>query len=251
MASINFISGNILKADLVRGGNLAFSSNTSSNLLYFDNVNNLIGIKTNAPTSDFQINGVLAVGNVSISNVGNVNGGNVWINNINDPIQNQDVATKKYVDSSAGNITTAGNLTFSNTTISTSLITGNITLKPTGTALTIIDTTTGLVVPVGNTAQQPGSPAQGTVRFNTDYLRLEVYDGAEWDSVAAGVTNETFYGNGVQTNFTMSRSSTTAATLVMLNGVVQLPTTAYIVTGNLLSFTQAPTVSDTIDVRFL
>jgi hypothetical protein len=40
----------------------------------------------------------------------------------------------------------------------------------------------------------------------------------------------------------------------MLNGVVQLPVTAYNVTGaggNVLNFTEAPAISDIIDIRFL
>jgi hypothetical protein len=42
--------------------------------------------------------------------------------------------------------------------------------------------------------------------------------------------------------------------LIMLNGVVQLPTTAYSVSpspGNTLIFTEAPVSTDVIDVRYL
>jgi hypothetical protein len=49
----------------------------------------------------------------------------------------------------------------------------------------------------------------------------------------------------------LDRDSTTAATLIMLNGIVQLPTTAYSVSGNTLTFTQAPETNDIIDIRFL
>jgi hypothetical protein len=52
----------------------------------------------------------------------------------------------------------------------------------------------------------------------------------------------------------LARKSTTGSTLVMLNGVVQLPNASYIVTGannNILTFNEAPAVSDVIDVRFL
>lgn len=163
--------------------------------------------------------------------------------------------------SAAGNITASnfsgtgnvslGNLTVSNTTISTSLANGNITLTPTGTAVAIIDTTTGLVLPVGNTTQRPNPASTGTVRFNTDITRIEVYDGSAWEDIAANVTNQTLNGDGSTTVFTLDRDSTTAATLVMINGLVQLPTTAYSVSGNSLTFTQAPIVTDTIDIRFL
>jgi hypothetical protein len=149
----------------------------------------------------------------------------------------------------AGNI---GNLSIANTTITTDGTISDITIEPINTGLAIIDTTTGLVLPVGNTDQRPSPGTTGTLRFNTDYTRIEYYDGAEWDIVAGGVTNETFNGDGSTTTFTLARKSTTGSTLVMLNGVVQLPVSAYSVnSGNSLVFTEAPAISDVVDVRFL
>lgn len=250
--SINLISGNILNANLVRGSNLAISSSTSgANLIFFDMSTGRVGIRTNAPAETLDVAGVLRVGNVEISNVGNIDAGNVYINNLSDPTQAQDAATKFYVDSMSGNISNIGNLTISNTTISTGLATGNITLAPTGGATVIVDATSGLVLPVGNTAQRPSPATTGTVRFNTGSGRIEVYDGSGWEDVVANVTNQTLNGDNSTLVFALDRDSTTAATLVMLNGVVQLPATAYSVAGNTLTFTQAPAVSDTIDIRFL
>ena len=40
--------------------------------------------------------------------------------------------------------------------------------------------TDGIVIPSGTTAQRPGSPATGTVRFNTDDSRFEGYNGSAW-----------------------------------------------------------------------
>ncbi len=250
--SINLISGNILNANLVRGANLAISSSSAgANLIFIDTVNGRVGVRTNAPAQTLDVAGVLRVGNVTISNVGNIDAGNVYIKNLLDPVANADAATKFYVDSITGNITAnLGNITIANTTISPTVTPGNITLQTTGNSTVIIDTTSGLVLPVGNTAQRP-TGVTGTVRFNTDSDRAEIYDGTEWDSLTGNVTAQLVNGDGSTLVFVLDRSSTTAATLVIINGVVQMPTTAYSVSGNTLTFTQAPEISDAVDIRFL
>ena len=151
--SINLISGNILNANLVRGANLAISSSSAgANLIFIDTVNGRVGVRTNAPAQALDVAGVLKVGNVTISNVGNINAGNVNINNLLSPVANADAATKFYVDTVTGNITAnLGNITIANTTISPTVTPGNITLKTTANSTVIIDTTSGLVLPVGNT----------------------------------------------------------------------------------------------------
>lgn len=243
--AINYISGNILANTLTRGYDLSIGSVLDGNLIYVDVNNNRIGVRTASPQDELDIAGVLRVGNVTISNIGNINAGSTYINNLLNPVQPQDAVTKQYVDSGLGN------LTFSNTTISTSLAVGNITLRPTGNATAIISTTSGLVLPVGNTSQRPSPASTGTARFNSDSNRVEIYDGSGWEDVAANVTNQTLYGDGSTTVFLLNYSTTTASALVMVNGIVQLPVTAYSVSGNTLTFQQAPTISDVVDVRFL
>lgn len=244
--AINRISGNILQDNLQRGANLAIQGN----LVFFDVVNNRVGILTETPQEEFEVAGNFRVGNVIVYQVGNVDVGNVWINNLQNPIANNDAATKSYVDQNIGNIQ-LGNFSFSNTTISTTISPGNITLAPTGNSEVVIDTTTGLVIPVGNTVQRPISPVTGTLRWNTDLSRPEIYDGTEWDQIASDVSAQLITPDGVSVSYNLNRTTTSAAVLVITNGIVQTPTVAYTVAGNVLTFSEAPLSSDIIDVRFL
>ena len=140
---ISFVSGSMLNEDLTRTTDLAFNGN----LLYLDVNSNRVGINTLAPGASLEVVGNILVGNITIPNIGNVSLANVNINNLADPVQDQDAATKKYVLDNIGNIATAGNLTFSNTTISTNLANGNITLSATGNQLVIVGGTAGFVIP--------------------------------------------------------------------------------------------------------
>jgi hypothetical protein len=111
-----------------------------------------------------------------------------------------------------------------------------------------------LIIPVGNTAQQPGSGTTGTIRFNNETGFLEVYDGSEWDNVGTGtVTNQVIIPDGVANSFTLNQSATAASILVSINGLVQIPgaSYSYTVSGTTLTLADVPLTTDIIDVRFL
>lgn len=126
-----------------------------------------------------------------------------------------------------------------------------------GAKLTI-NSTDSMILPTGTSAQRPGSAGgtdtEGMFRYSTTVSAPEFYDGSSWNPLITQftiITDENFNGDDVTTNFTMSGTSTTAATIVSINGVIQIPTIAYSVTGTTLSFTEAPATGDLIDVRRL
>jgi hypothetical protein len=112
-----------------------------------------------------------------------------------------------------------------------------------------------ILMPVGNTAQRPATGVTGQFRFNTTVNSLEIYDNSAWTSVGQPdftlITDQQFNGTGSQTVFTLTGNATTAGTIVSINGVQQIPVTAYAVSGVTLTFTEAPEVGDLIDVRVL
>ena len=125
-------------------------------------------------------------------------------------------------------------------------IVGNVSLQ--------INGTDSIIIPTGAQSARPSNAQQGMLRFNTNNNQLEFYTGTTWSGTGTSFTvivADQFTGDGSQTNFTLSQASTTASTIVSINGVIQLPTTAYSVSGSTLTFTEAPLSTDIIDARSL
>jgi hypothetical protein len=92
---------------------------------------------------------------------------------------------------------------------------------------------------------------------------MEFYDGTQWQvsgSTFTVISGRQFSGNvaggfgnvdGTNTTFTLQATTTTASTIVSINGVMQFPTLAYSVTGDQLTFTEPPAPNDVIDARIL
>jgi hypothetical protein len=286
-------TGNVTAGNLSTAGNVYatnFIGNISGNLnapggnteVIFNDAG--MANATAGFTFDKTSNAVAVIGNITAGNIltlgsggditltgGNITGANVITANavsVTGNITSGNIAIGGLITATgnviAGNLLSNGeiqavtanlaNLRLANTTITTDSTIGNIVLEPTSTGVVYINTTTGLIIPVGNTLQRPAPATQGTVRFNTTTSRVEVYDGSEWDTIVGGVTNQILYGNNVATTFTLDRSTTTAAVLVILNGITQVPTQSYNMSPNPsvnLVFSEAPETGDVIDIRFL
>jgi hypothetical protein len=130
---------------------------------------------------------------------------------------------------------------------------GNAT-QTTG-AIVAFNDPTSILMPVGNTGQRPGTGVLGMLRFNSTDDNLEIYSTAGWEAVGVPVftviADEQFNGDGSTLVYTLGSSQTTASCIVSINGVVQIPTIAYSVSGTTLTFTEAPEPGDLIDVRQL
>jgi hypothetical protein len=123
-----------------------------------------------------------------------------------------------------------------------------------------INSTDSMLLPIGTSGQRPGlvgfSDIAGMIRYNSIANDIEYYNGTSWiagqGSSITVVTDQQFNGDGSTVNYTLSRESTTNATVVTLNGVVQIPTLAYsvsVIDNVTLTFTEAPAVDDLIDIR--
>jgi len=256
--AVSKIKGQILSDNLQRSGvNLAIETD----LLFFDVTNDRIGIKDGTPSDTLSVTGSTALtGTLSVSG-------------------NSTLATAKISDLTSGRIVYAGtagelqdssNLTFDGTTLSIDNIsaeTGNsLTISAdtnlnltaddnsNGTGLVTVTGTTGVGIPVGTTAQRPGSPTTGTLRFNSSTTQVEVYNGASWEEVGeniVSISSQTINGDGTTTAFTLSQSATASSIIVSINGVIQVPTTSYTVSGTTLTMTEAPSATDILEVRFI
>jgi hypothetical protein len=80
---------------------------------------------------------------------------------------------------------------------------------------------------------------------------LEVFNGSSWISAQAQVTDQVIIGDGVTPTYSLTQSSLAGNMMVMINGVVQIPFTSYITSGNIITFAEAPLPSDTVDIRFI
>jgi hypothetical protein len=121
--------------------------------------------------------------------------------------------------------------------------------------------TGAIIVPVGTTLQRPSTAGNvdvpGMLRLNSSTNNLEYYSaasGGTWSVAGSSFTiiaTDAFNGDGSTVAFTLGAASTSAGTIVSINGIVQIPTTAYSISGTTLTFTEAPATGDVIDVRRL
>ena len=238
----------------VNGGNVAVGTQTSGKNIIFHTGGTLAanlraqitdyGLSINTSTIATSItSGALVVnGGVGISS--NIIVGNGAIINSSQSSDNFRVYGKFassmiYADSNTGGVVIGG---------ANVVIQGGTTLKVNGTD--------SMMLPVGTTGQRPGISGNvdvaGMLRYNSSLSTVEFYTGSSWQSTQGSFTvisSDQFTANGSANVFTLGDSTTTEGAIVSINGVVQSPTLAYAISGNVLTFTENPTDGDLIDVR--
>jgi len=149
--------------------------------------------------------------------------------------------------------TTVGNITFSNTTISTSFTDANIYFSPTGTGTVQFTGNAAIGLPYGTDATRPTNAETGFTRYNSARSSIEYYDGTQWLAPGeAVISSQTINPDGSANTFALSSNTTTAGVLVSINGTLQQPTSAYVIVGNnQIQFTEIPLTTDTVEVRYI
>ena len=110
----------------------------------------------------------------------------------------------------------------------------SISLVPKGTGVVTAGGTSGLVAPTGTTAQQPGTPVNGTIRYNSTTSLMEFRQNGAWINIGSGTVTS------------VSSSSTTGLTLTTTNPT----TTPAIALAGTLNITNGGTGQTTASAAF-
>ena len=135
------------------------------------------------------------------------------------------------VSSGTGTFTTIGNITQANlglAPVAGATFTGDV----------VHNYTTALQIPVGTTAQRPGSPSKGDFRFNDTTNSAEIYNGSEFTAVGGGAgatgggNDEVFFES--DTNVTTDYTITSGKNAHTVSPVIDSGVTVTVPSGSLL-----------------
>lgn len=232
--------GNLTNVNI---GNITFTNTTigttysNTNIILDPTGTGYVVIASNLQSSTYQNGALVVEGGVGIDGNLNVRG----------------VANVANLIVAGGTFTNVnlGNITISDTTISSITPNSSIFIEPAGTGLVHINTTTALVLPTGNIAQSPLLSPIGSIRYNTDTDSVEFFNGTSWIQTTPTVEAQIISPDGISYTYTLDRATTAGGVLVLLNGVMQRPGYAYSVSGNQITFGEVPQVTDIVDVRFI
>src|SRR5210317_2102432 len=128
-----------------------------------------------------------------------------------------------------GSLTVSGDLTIDTSTLvvdSTNNRVGSLDATP-AVSLDAGSATDAIFVPKGTTAQRPGTPSNGYLRYNSDDAQFEGYADGEWGAIAgsgsgSAIEPQIFAGDGSTVDFTLTSAPTSENNLlVFIDGAFQ------------------------------
>lgn len=174
---------------------LTVNSTITSNLIFTDNTYDIGASGATRPRSIFLAAnatvGSLTSGRVTFAGSGGLlsdSSGLTWdgTNLTASQLRSSGLTSGRVTFAGAsGLLSDSSNLTWNGSTLA---VTGALTASTDST----FSSTGALTISKGTQAQRPGTPVSGMLRFNTDTLSFEGYNGTAWSSVGgANVTNDT------------------------------------------------------------
>src|SRR6056300_319446 len=144
-------------------------------------------------------------------------------------------------------LTVSGDATFDTSTLKVDSTNNRVGILDATPAVTLdVGTATDAIfVPSGTTAQRPGTPSNGYLRYNSDDAQFEGYADGEWGAIAgsgsgSAIEPQIFAGDGSTVDFTLTSAPTSENNLlVFIDGVFQAHD-SYSVSGTTLTFSTAP-----------
>jgi len=179
------VTGNLhATGNITADGNIQLGANTGDTITFTGEVNsNIIPSATNTynlGSNALQWNKLYANSlNTNILNAGNVQ---ISSNTVTTTTGNLNLTAN-----GTGTVQVQ-NLSFYNNIIGSVNSNANIVLTPQGTGSVVVNSTQSFIVPIGTTAQRPGTlsgttAANGMIRYNSTMSRYEGYSGSHWQNL--------------------------------------------------------------------
>ena len=115
--------------------------------------------------------------------------GKLWIDETNNKIKLRNEANNAWIELGASDTAEMGHATVASPTFTGTVTTPELSCSG----------TSRLKLPVGTTAQRPGSPATGDTRVNSTLGQVEAYDGSAWINLGGGTPTGAIYAMGTST----------------------------------------------------
>ena len=187
---------------------------------------------TGTSTLNVQVNSVsIGSGTIKLTDGSNLPANSIVANAIVD-VQYDGTNFQVMNDPSGGaeiitNLTLSGNLSVTGTSTFTGNVTANVANITTISSNTVFSSNGAITLPNGTTAEQPGTPSAGMIRYNTTSGGFEGYT-TTWGSIGGGATggggDQVFVENDqtVTTSYTISSGKNAMSTgpITINSGVV-------------------------------